>query len=111
MSPFVMFIVKQCSGPRGGNGFSVNKNQTRRLKSRAKPSILGDKVCQTRPSLKKERKKEKGIKKRKNEGGKKISAWRISRNSYPPMSNKRFIKNALPIPHLLCVGPTNSLLH
>lgn len=59
MSPFVMFIVKQCSGPRGGNGFSVNKNQTRRLKSRAKPSILGDKVCQTRPSLKKKKERKK----------------------------------------------------
>ena len=44
-------------------------------------------------------------------GEKEISAWRISRNSYPPVSNKRFIKNALPIPHLLYVGPTNSLLH
>ena len=72
-----MFIVKQGSGPREGNGFSVNKNQTRRLKSRAKPSILEDKVRQTRPSLKKKRKKEKketekrGIKKRKNEGKKK----------------------------------------
>ena len=116
-----MFIVKQGSGPREGNGFSVNKNQTRRLKSRAKPSILEDKVRQTRPSLKKKKKKERkkekkekekrGIKKRKNEGKKKISAWRMSRNSYPPLSNKRFIKNALPIPHLLCACPTNSLLH
>ena len=52
-----MFIVKQGSGPREGNGFSVNKNQTRRLKSRAKPSILEDKVRQTRPSLKKKKKK------------------------------------------------------
>ena len=54
-----MFIVKQGSGPREGNGFSVNKNQTRRLKSRAKPSILEDKVRQTRPSLKKKKKKRK----------------------------------------------------
>ena len=65
MSPFVMFIVKQGSGPREGNGFSVNKNQTRRLKSRAKPSILEDKVRQTRPSLKKKKKKERKERKRK----------------------------------------------
>ena len=62
-----MFIVKQGSGPREGNGFSVNKNQTRRLKSRAKPSILEDKVRQTRPSLKKKKKKE--IKERKRKKG------------------------------------------
>lgn len=42
---------------------------------------------------------------------KKISAWRISRNSYPPVSNKRFIKNAFPIPHPLFAVPTNSWLH